>query len=403
MKKNLFFQCCLLMACFSGLPSHLFSQTISFNPSSKYQGGPSTYIEVNGTGTDFQFGVTTCVQILTTPPLSVGFIEVFNSTFLYGYLNVPITTTPGTYDGVVYQGPGCSGAMYTCSDCFTILETTISFSPSSGDPGTSFGVTVTGTGTRFQNGTTTCIGIFSSPGLAVTGVSVLNATTLTGTLTIPPGTTPGTFDARAYRGPGGCNGDAYDCRNCFTVAAPAPVTLSSFTGKVSDRKVELKWSTASETNSAFFEVQRSGDGKNWIPIGEITAAGFSSAEKNYALLDERPLPEKNYYRLRQADFDGKENYSEVILVKMDFKGFDVQLFPNPNNGYFNATIFSDVNRTAVNITITDIAGKTIQEQVIAVNKGENQIPLDMHTLDSGLYFLKITHPGQSRVTDFVKY
>lgn len=105
---------------------------------------------------------------------------------------------------------------------------TISFSPSSGERGSSFGVTVTGMGTSFSATSgilSSCVQIFASPSLLqLTGVNVVNSTTLTGTLSIPADHTIGTYNGRAYRG-NGCAGDQYNCTDCFTIVKPACLTV----------------------------------------------------------------------------------------------------------------------------------------------------------------------------------
>ncbi len=98
---------------------------------------------------------------------------------------------------------------------------TISLSPTSGHRGTSFGVTVTGSGTSF-NASTTCIQIVASPTtLSLSAVNVMSATKLTGTLMIPVNHNVGTYDVRVYRGESGpCTGTLYNCTNCFKILCP---------------------------------------------------------------------------------------------------------------------------------------------------------------------------------------
>jgi hypothetical protein len=98
---------------------------------------------------------------------------------------------------------------------------------------------------------------------------------------------------------------------------PLPVELVAFTATAaSSEAVRLTWTTASERNSAAFEVERSTDGRAFAHIATVRAAGNSSASRRYALLDTQ-LPAgagQLYYRLRLVDTDGTFAYSLVQVV-----------------------------------------------------------------------------------------
>ena len=91
---------------------------------------------------------------------------------------------------------------------------------------------------------------------------------------------------------------------------PLPVELSAFTATAEGAAVRLVWATASEKNSARFEVERSTDGRTFAAIGAVAAAGSSTALRSYELLD-ATLPASTatlYYRLKQVDQDGSFSY-----------------------------------------------------------------------------------------------
>ncbi len=96
----------------------------------------------------------------------------------------------------------------------------ITVSPNSGAPGSSFAVTVTGVGTSWAASPTHCVQIYTaSTTLSFTGTTV-SSTTLTGTLSIPLGTTAGAYQARVFSG-ANCTGSTNGtCTNCFTVVTP---------------------------------------------------------------------------------------------------------------------------------------------------------------------------------------
>ena len=110
--------------------------------------------------------------------------------------------------------------------------------------------------------------------------------------------------------------------NLFTLgsaANPLPVELLSFTAEAQGAAVKLAWRTASEKNSAYFSIERSTDGREFIAIGQVAAQGSRSGPSTYAFLDSQ-APKllgpraASYYRLRQVDTDGTASYSPVRTV-----------------------------------------------------------------------------------------
>ena len=115
-------------------------------------------------------------------------------------------------------------------------------------------------------------------------------------------------------------------------ATPLPVELLAFTAAPEGAAVRLAWITASEKNSASFEVQRSTDGRIFATIGTVAAAGQSTARRSYDLVDAQ-LPAGAttlYYRLRQLDTDGTATLSPVRVVSMAAALLSV--YPNPTPG-----------------------------------------------------------------------
>ncbi|MGI4870227.1 MAG: FG-GAP-like repeat-containing protein [Janthinobacterium lividum] len=117
-----------------------------------------------------------------------------------------------------------------------------------------------------------------------------------------------------------------------TGAAPLPVTLTAFTAQAQgSAAVQLAWTTASETNSARFEVERSADGVSFGNIGQVAAAGTSLTARTYGLLDASLSAGATtlYYRLRQVDQDGTAAYSPVRSVALSGAAAGLSLYPNP--------------------------------------------------------------------------
>ncbi|NLR94852.1 hypothetical protein [Flammeovirga agarivorans] len=108
----------------------------------------------------------------------------------------------------------------------------------------------------------------------------------------------------------------------FSVPADLPVTLSSINAYVMTDHVLLKWSTSTEINADFFQVEWSLDQKNWNPANKVNAAGNSNVTKHYSVeLEPREsIPAgKIYLRLYQQDFDGLNEYFTFNTVQTSFE------------------------------------------------------------------------------------
>ncbi|MGI4760966.1 MAG: hypothetical protein ACRYF0_09690, partial [Janthinobacterium lividum] len=110
-------------------------------------------------------------------------------------------------------------------------------------------------------------------------------------------------------------------------AVVLPVVLTGFAATRTAAGVQVRWATASEINSARFEVERSLDGVVFGPVATVAAAGTSQQPRAYTHLDAAAPTGGLYYRLRQVDLDGTTHYSPVAAVSDAGPG--LALSPNP--------------------------------------------------------------------------
>jgi len=166
-----------------------------------------------------------------------------------------------------------------------------------------------------------------------------------------------------------------------------PVELTFFRGKSLGTTNLLEWQTASEKNNAYFEIERSTDGRSFEKIGEVEGNGTTLEISNYQFIDENPSA-INYYRLRQVDFDGQFEYSSLITIANKIEHKDISIYPNPFYDYLNIEYTSETTENAI-ISISDITGRIIQKQNITTVKGNNQLSLDLSNLPKGSFLLHI--------------
>lgn len=182
-----------------------------------------------------------------------------------------------------------------------------------------------------------------------------------------------------------------------------PITLTDFNGIFSNGYVQLKWTTANEFNSDYFEVERSADGIAFYAIGRQDAAGNANGTSNYTYSDLLTLKGLNFYRLKMVDIDGREEYSKVVALNTDAKGISLLLvYPNPFGHKVQVKI-EGTGKEDILIRVLDNAGNTVRSQTSAIQQGENIIIVkNVADLPGGVYYLEIISSSRSFRTKIMK-
>ncbi len=182
----------------------------------------------------------------------------------------------------------------------------------------------------------------------------------------------------------GGNGSGSSC-NCAgsVLEVPLPVELISLTARVNGQYVVMEWITATEINNAYFTVERSEDILHWESIVNVNGAGNSNSTLNYSAIDYNPLQGLSYYRLRQADYDGRYNYSDMVSVNFTYSDDYILIFPNPVTD--NLTIY--FNSNPEELIITDIQGNIVKK--LSLKETENSITFPVINLQESIYFITV--------------
>ena len=186
----------------------------------------------------------------------------------------------------------------------------------------------------------------------------------------------------------------------FTVGenSSLPVTLVNFWARSHPSSVELAWTTATESNSDYFVVERSPNGSNFEAIATVGAAGLSYATRDYTFTDERPLPGKNYYRLRQVDYDGQFSYSPVVTATFG-KSHYMRLAPLPAVETLNIQLETPAKDDGI-WQVYDMNGRLILNGQILAETTEQ--PIHISERPEGAYVLRLTVGQEVMVEQFRK-
>ena len=174
-----------------------------------------------------------------------------------------------------------------------------------------------------------------------------------------------------------------------------PVKIISFNAASMDKTINLSWTTASEENSAYFDIERSVNAKIFEKIGKIEATGNSKTLINYQFSDNSSKYALNYYRLKQVDNDGSFQYSPTIAVTSE-KNNLTSLYPNPASD--KVIILTKNNERLEKINIFNAFG-----QMVFIDKKAANI-LEISHLPKGYYIVEIiTENGDSDKKLLIKH
>jgi hypothetical protein len=76
----------------------------------------------------------------------------------------------------------------------------------------------------------------------------------------------------------------------------------------------------------------------------------------------------------------------------------VNIYPNPASDHINLS-FSSTKEELVNLTIHDIMGRLVYNNTEAVTLGTNQIQVDLHQFETGLYIIQINSGTNNYVSE----
>jgi len=180
---------------------------------------------------------------------------------------------------------------------------------------------------------------------------------------------------------------------CIQDLCELPVELTGFSGEERDCQTQLTWSTATESNSSHFVIERSKSGDNFVSVGRVDAAGNSVVPISYSFSDNNIGVA--YYRLKQVDIDGTHSYSDIIRVAStcldDVTNGDIfDVYPNPvhSQQQVNIELYSKVNETA-QIKVMDINGRVVLSESRAIIEGLNTLNFSASDLAAGTYFVRL--------------
>jgi len=181
---------------------------------------------------------------------------------------------------------------------------------------------------------------------------------------------------------------------------PLPVELLDFSAVQNKLIVDISWVTATEIDNDYFIVQRSEDGQNFEDLTRTNGAGTSSQVIYYSAQDQAPLNGLSYYRLKQVDFDGSVEYSDVVPVYFNSNsegGKTIAVYPNPtaiHSGSLNIEL-KGFEGEIVLLELKDTRGKVFYSNSKALlSSTENHLIPISTDIPAGIYIVTVVSKNE---------
>jgi hypothetical protein len=169
-----------------------------------------------------------------------------------------------------------------------------------------------------------------------------------------------------------------------TNSSVLPAELIKFDAVAQDKWVDVRWSTASEINVDYFDVERSQDGYEFHTLTRQPAAGNSSVEQHYSAIDNRPLSGLSYYRLNTVDFDGSAKLSDIRPVYYSGSSANAYVVHEENQW---AVVYSGSSLAPLTLEVYDASGKLVKYYQSAPSDGAFYLP--NQNLEKGVYLIRL--------------
>ena len=182
--------------------------------------------------------------------------------------------------------------------------------------------------------------------------------------------------------------------------AALPVQWLSVSAKKEKEYNLVSWSTTQETGNDYFEIEASGNGRDYLNAGKLIAGSNSGETRHYSFRHTGNISQVNYYRIRQVDKDGSSSFSPVIKLTMaSAEKVPVNIWPNPSYGLLSMKFHSSTKGSA-SVKLYDVSGRQVFTKPVVLDYGLNRISIDGSFLAPGVYLVEV--PGISGITRFIK-
>ncbi len=174
-----------------------------------------------------------------------------------------------------------------------------------------------------------------------------------------------------------------------TPVVDLPVSFVRFEAHATASNIQLEWVTVSEINNSLFTIEKSINMVDFKEVVAIRGSGNSNDITSYQMIDQQPTVGLSYYRIKQTDYDGKNNYSNILSMNYYPIPAGISIYPNPSVYSETICVALPFNGEIL-ITISDMLGhkyyskevSNVCNNILSINPESSLLP--------GIYIIAIS-------------
>jgi len=193
------------------------------------------------------------------------------------------------------------------------------------------------------------------------------------------------------------NNEAY--RFTFNAAActtctPLPLNLMFFNGEWNKENLaaELKWAFKDQKDAEYYVLEHSTDEVNFKEVAQIPL----SSNNVYSYSHTNPAKGRNFYRIKKVIKNKNPEYSHnATVINPIAEVWQIEnVYPNPTNTYSTTLDINSLDTQEMVLKVVNLQGVEQATQNIVLNKGRNNIEVNLQRVPKGTYLLVINTPTQ---------
>lgn len=143
---------------------------------------------------------------------------------------------------------------------------------------------------------------------------------------------------------------------------------------------------------------------NWYPITNLGST-YNVAQPTYT--NTTTLSSPRTYQVTATDWCGNVTVDYVVLsndpgcrtANPNGVAQKAEIFPNPSTGIFTVNLPAYESESAVDFTVTDLTGRTVQQNTVTTAGGP--VAIDLSGQAKGVYMLSVTRNGETEVHQLI--